>query len=74
VFIIAWNDLLIPPMLTTRAEFMTVPVAIATVGDVHVFHYLLWRSGVLALIPSVLLVPQLRRFGMQGLAAGGVRG
>src|SRR5215475_15034969 len=42
VFIISWNDLLIPLILNNRAEFMTLPVVIASlVGDVHVFHNLM---------------------------------
>jgi multiple sugar transport system permease protein len=75
VFIIAWNDLLIPLILNNRAEFMTLPVVIASlVGDVHVFHNLMMAICVLALAPSVLLVVVLRRFVVQGLAVGGVKG
>jgi multiple sugar transport system permease protein len=75
VFIIAWNDLLIPLILNNRAEFMTLPVVIASlVGDVHVFHNLMMAICVLALAPSVLLVVLLRRFVVQGLAVGGVKG
>jgi multiple sugar transport system permease protein len=75
VFIIAWNDLLIPLILNNRAEFMTLPVVIASlVGDVHVFHNLMMAICVLALTPSVLLVVLLRRFVVQGLAVGGVKG
>jgi len=41
VFIIACNGLLIP-LILNRAEFMTLPVVIASlVGDVHVFHNLI---------------------------------
>jgi multiple sugar transport system permease protein len=75
VFIIAWNDLLIPLILNNRAEFMTLPVVIASlVGDVHVFFNLMMAICLLALTPSVLLVLLLRRFVVQGLAVGGVKG
>jgi multiple sugar transport system permease protein len=75
VFIIAWNDLLIPLILNNRAEFMTLPVVIASlVGDVHVFHNLMMAICLLAMAPSVFLVLVLRRFVVQGLAAGGVKG
>src|SRR5215471_5877032 len=75
VFIIAWNDLLIPLVLNNRAEFMTLPVVIASlVGDVHVFFNLMMAICLLALTPSVLLVLLLRRFVVQGLAVGGVKG
>jgi multiple sugar transport system permease protein len=75
VFVIAWNDLLIPLILNNRAEFMTLPVVIASlVGDVHVFFNLMMAICLLALAPSVLLVLLLRRFVVQGLAVGGVKG
>jgi multiple sugar transport system permease protein len=75
VFIIAWNDLLIPLILNNRAEFMTLPVVIASlVGDVHVFFNLMMAICLVALAPSVLLVLILRKFVVQGLAVGGVKG
>jgi multiple sugar transport system permease protein len=75
VFIIAWNDLLIPLILNNRAEFMTLPVVIASlVGDVHVFFNLMMAICLIALAPSVLLVLLLRRFVVQGLAVGAVKG
>ncbi|MCW3476145.1 carbohydrate ABC transporter permease [Limobrevibacterium gyesilva] len=75
VFIISWNDLLIPLILNNRAEFMTLPVVIASlVGDVHVFFNLLMAICLIALTPSVVLVLLLRKFVVQGLAVGGVKG
>ena len=75
MFIISWNDLLIPLILNNRAEFMTLPVVIASlVGDVHVFFNLMMAICLLALAPSVLLVLLLRKFVVQGLAVGGVKG
>jgi multiple sugar transport system permease protein len=75
VFIIAWNDLLIPLILNNRAEFMTLPVVIASlVGDVHVFFNLMMAICLLALAPSVILVMVLRRFVIEGLVAGAVKG
>lgn len=75
VFIIAWNDLLIPLILNNRAEFMTLPVVIASlVGDVHVFFNLLMAICLIALTPSVVLVLVLRKFVVQGLSVGGVKG
>ncbi len=75
VFIISWNDLLIPLILNNRAEFMTLPVVIASlVGDVHVFFNLMMAICLLALTPSVILVLLLRRFEVQGLAVGGEKG
>jgi multiple sugar transport system permease protein len=75
VFIVAWNDLLIPLILNNRAEFMTLPVVIASlVGDLHVFFNLLMAICLVALAPSVILVMALRRFVVEGLSAGGVKG
>lgn len=75
VFIIAWNDLLIPLILNNRSEFMTLPVVIASlVGDVHVFHNLMMAICLIAMAPSVLLVLLLRRFVVQGLSAGALKG
>jgi multiple sugar transport system permease protein len=75
VFIIAWNDLLIPLILNNRAEFMTLPVVIASlVGDVHVFFNLMMAICLIALAPSVVLVLLLRKFVVQGLTVGGVKG
>ncbi len=75
VFVIAWNDLLIPLILNNRAEFMTLPVMIASlVGDVFVFFNLLMAICLIALAPTVILVLLLRRFVVQGLSAGAVKG
>jgi len=75
VFIVAWNDLLIPLILNNRAEFMTLPVVIASlVGDIHVFFNLMMAICLIALAPSVVLVLLLRRFVVEGLSAGAVKG
>jgi multiple sugar transport system permease protein len=75
VFIIAWNDLLIPLILNNKAEFMTLPVVLASlVGDMHVFFDLMMAICLLALAPSVILVLVLRRFVIEGLVAGAVKG
>jgi multiple sugar transport system permease protein len=75
VFIISWNELLIPLILVNKAEFMTVPVVInSLVGDVHVFFNLMMAICLLALLPSVLLVLLLQRFVVAGLQVGGVKG
>ena len=75
VFIIAWNDLLTPMILNNRAEFMTLPVVIASlVGDVHVFFNLMMAICLVAMAPSVILVLLLQKFVVRGLAAGAVKG
>jgi multiple sugar transport system permease protein len=75
VFIIAWNDLLTPLILNNRAEFMTLPVVVASlVGDVHVFFNLMMAICLLAMAPSVILVLLLQKFVVSGLSAGALKG
>ena len=75
VFVVAWNDLLIPLILNNRAEFMTLPVMIASlVGDVFAFFNLTMAICLIALAPTVILVLLLRKFVVQGLSAGAVKG
>jgi multiple sugar transport system permease protein len=75
MFIISWNELLIPLILNNRAEFMTLPVVIASlVGDVHVFFNLMMAICLIALLPSVILVLLLQKFVVAGLSVGGVKG
>jgi len=49
-------------------------VIASLVGDVHVFFNLMMAICLVALAPSVLLVLILRKFVVQGLAVGGVKG
>jgi len=71
VFIISWHELLIPLILNSKTEHMTLPVVIASlVGDVQVFFNLMMAICLLALVPSVILVLALQKFVVQGLSAG----
>jgi multiple sugar transport system permease protein len=75
VFIVAWNDLLTPLILNNRAEFMTLPVVLASlVGDMNVFFSLMMAICLVAMAPSVILVLLLQKFVVRGLAAGAVKG
>jgi multiple sugar transport system permease protein len=75
MFIISWHELLIPLILNSKTEYMTLPVVIASlVGDVHVFFNLMMAICLLALLPSVLLVFMLQKFVVQGLSVGAVKG
>jgi multiple sugar transport system permease protein len=75
MFIISWHELLIPLILNSKPEFMTLPVVIASlVGDVHVFFNLMMAICLLALLPSVILVLLLQNYVVEGLAAGAVKG
>src|SRR5215203_5584311 len=75
MFIISWHELLIPLILNSPPEFMTLPVIVASlVGDVHVFFNLLMAICLLSLLPTVILVALLQRYVVEGLAAGAVKG
>jgi multiple sugar transport system permease protein len=75
MFIISWHELLIPLILNSRPEYMTLPVVIASlVGDVHVFFNLMMAICLLSLLPSVLLIALLQKYVVQGLSAGAVKG
>ena len=75
VFIISWNNLLIPLILNNRAEFMTLPVVIASlVGDAHVFFNLMMAICLVAMAPSVILVLLLQKFVISGLSVGAIKG
>lgn len=75
MFIISWHELLIPLILNRRREFMTLPVIISTlIGDVHVFFNLLMAICMISLLPTVILVMLLKRYVVEGLSAGAVKG
>jgi multiple sugar transport system permease protein len=75
MFIISWHELLIPLILNSKPQFMTLPAVIASlVGDVHVFFNLMMAICLLALLPSVILVFLLQKYVVQGLSAGAVKG
>ena len=75
IFIISWHELLIPLVLNSKPQFMTLPAVIASlVGDVHVFFNLMMAICLLALLPSVVLVFLLQKYVVQGLTAGAVKG
>jgi len=49
-------------------------VLASLVGDMHIFFDLMMAICLLALAPSVILVLVLRRFVIEGLVAGAVKG
>ena len=74
MFILSWNELIIPLLVTTRPEVMTVPVVLAGLaGDRFVFFTLMMALCLIALLPSVLLALLLRRYVVRGLTAGALK-
>jgi multiple sugar transport system permease protein len=75
VFIMSWNELIVPLTLTNKSEFMTIPVLIATLtGDRFLFYTLMMAICMVAMIPSLILALLLRKYVISGLTAGALKG
>jgi len=75
IFIVSWHDLIIPLILNSRTKFMTLPVIIASmVGDTQIFFSLVMASALLAMLPTVVLVLVLRKYVVEGLTQGALKG
>jgi multiple sugar transport system permease protein len=75
LFILSWHELLIPLILVSRPEFMTVPVVLAgLVSDYFVFFTLMMAICLLGLLPTLALVLALQKYVVRGLVAGALKG
>ncbi len=75
LFVISWHELLIPLIVVSRPEFMTLPVVLAgLVSDYFVFFTLMMAICLLGLLPTVVLVMLLRKYIVRGLVAGALKG
>jgi len=75
IFIISWNEFLIPFIVTSKEEFYTVPVLIASlITDFHVYWSLVCACILMGLLPSVILALLLQRYVVSGLTAGALKG
>ncbi len=75
IFLMSWNDLLLPLILGSTDAVMTLPVLISTfVTSKYISYSVLNASGIIALMPTVILVVLLQRFIVRGLTAGAVKG
>lgn len=75
VFVISWHELLVPLILVSRPEAMTVPVILAgLVSDYFVFFTLMMAVCLLGLLPTLVLVLALQRWIVRGLVAGALKG
>jgi multiple sugar transport system permease protein len=75
LFILSWHELLVPLILVSRPEFMTVPVVLAgLVSDYFVFFTLMMAICLLGLLPTLLLVIALQKFVVRGLVSGALKG
>ena len=75
VFIVSWHELLIPLVLNSKLEFMTLPMVLSSlISDTNILFNVMMALALLALLPTVVLVLLLQKFVVQGLAAGAVKG
>jgi multiple sugar transport system permease protein len=75
MFILSWHELLIPLIVVSRPEAMTVPVILAgLVSDYFVFFTLMMAVCLLGLAPTLALVLLLQKYVVRGLVAGALKG
>ena len=75
MFILSWHELLIPLIVVSRPESMTLPVVLAgLVSDYFVFFTLMMAICLLGLAPTLLLVLLLQKYVVRGLVAGALKG
>ena len=74
MFIVSWHELLIPLVLNSKIEFMTLPMVLSSlVSDTNILFNVMMALSMLALIPTVLMVLLLQKYVVHGLAAGAVK-
>jgi len=75
MFVISWHELLIPLIVVSKPQFMTLPVILAgVVSDYFVFFTLMMAICLLGLAPTLVLVLVLQRYVVEGLVAGALKG
>lgn len=75
IFIISWHELLIPLIIASKPEYMTLPVVLAgLVSDQFVFFTVMMAICLIGLAPTLALVLLLQKYLVKGLTAGAVKG
>jgi len=75
IFLLSWNDLLLPVIMASKVEQMTLPVLISSIVTLKYFSYtLINAAGLLATLPTLLLTIFLQRYVIRGLTAGALKG
>jgi len=74
-FMASWNEFLFALIFTETARSITLPVIVATfTSDFNISFSLMNAAGVLAVIPPVVLALFFRRYLVDGLTRGAVKG
>ncbi|WP_339279409.1 carbohydrate ABC transporter permease [Paenibacillus sp. FSL W8-1187] len=75
LFVMSWNDLLMPMLLLGSRDNLTLPLALMQFRGEYVTNYTMLLAGVaLASLPMVVLFVFLQRFFVAGMTAGAVKG
>jgi len=75
IFIVSWHELLIPLVLNSEPDFMTLPMVLSSlIGDTNILFNVMMALALLTLLPTMVLVLVLQKYVVHGLAAGAVKG
>ncbi len=75
IFIVSWHELLIPLVLNSELDFMTLPMVLSSlIGDTNILFNVMMALALLSLRPTMVLVLVLQKYVVHGLAAGAVKG
>ena len=75
MFIVSWHELLIPLVLNSAVETMTLPMVLSSlVGDTNILFNVMMALALLSLLPTVGLVLLLQKYVVHGLASGALKG
>jgi multiple sugar transport system permease protein len=75
MFLISWNELFLPLILTSTPHAVTLPVLISSFVTQRFLSYsALNAAGVLSILPTFVLVVALQRFVVRGLIVGALKG
>ena len=75
IFVVSWHELLIPLVINSRLEFMTLPMVLSSlVGDTNILFNVMMALALLALLPTMVLVLVMQKYVVQGLVTGAVKG
>ena len=75
LFVITWNDLLYPLLLTTQADLKTLPLAMLGFrGEYAIEFSMLFTAVMVASLPMVVMYLLMQRAFISGLTAGAVKG
>ena len=75
IFIVSWHELLIPLVINSKLEFMTLPMVLSSlIGDTNILFNVMMALALLALLPTMVLVLVMQKYVVQGLVTGAVKG